>query len=180
MVSIFQSYQTAIRKYVAVKIEATTVAQQLSVCQLQLSVFFKPLVKIKFVETSHTNRQTDKQKLAHFNQVIHQMSRLLKVNQSDIKRAIDENRLDWISAIYHLLMRDKEQHAAAKVSNVSFLMMTIRLSLKISPQFPDEHFLIPPKYLNIKQSVAPSSNSLNISFPPPNITKHKLSLLRPR
>ena len=49
------------------------------------------------------------------------MSRLLKVNQSDIKRAIDENRLDWISAIYHLLMRDKEQHAAAKVSNVSCL-----------------------------------------------------------
>ncbi|KAL5248313.1 hypothetical protein ACHWQZ_G017483 [Mnemiopsis leidyi] len=52
-------------------------------------------------------------------QVIHQMSRLLKVNQSDIKRAIDENRLDWISAIYHLLMRDKEQHAAAKVSSTS-------------------------------------------------------------
>ncbi|XP_063691162.1 MAP/microtubule affinity-regulating kinase 3-like isoform X3 [Bolinopsis microptera] len=52
-------------------------------------------------------------------QVIHQMSRLLKVNQSDIKRAIDENRLDWISAIYHLLMRDKEQHLAAKVSNTS-------------------------------------------------------------
>ena len=121
MLSIFQSNQTAIRKYVALKIEATTYAQQLSVCQLlQLSVFFKPLVKIKFVETSHTARRTDKQKLTHYYQVIHQMSRLLKVNQSDIKRAIDENRLDWISAIYHLLMRDKEQHAAAKVSNVSF------------------------------------------------------------
>ena len=52
-------------------------------------------------------------------QVIHQISRLLKVNQGDVKRAIDDNRLDWISAIYHLLMRDKELNSAAKLSSVS-------------------------------------------------------------
>ena len=79
-------------------------------------------VKIRLVRSLNLLKSNTSDPKTHIPtpaQVIHQMSRLLKVNQSDIKRAIDENRLDWISAIYHLLMRDKEQHAAAKVSNVS-------------------------------------------------------------
>ena len=76
------------------------------------------------------------------------MSRLLKVNQSDIKRAIDENRLDWISAIYHLLMRDKEQHAAAKVSNVSCLY------IELSYQMCTCHRTLPWYSISISESGA--------------------------